>query len=91
MHDLQVELGLRELWVEEPQQPYGSVLPESMVTYTTDKGLFLTTLPNWADEDSKDDFGPQIGCPVTFIKDYVQTIHRASAQVALDSGLLSLS
>jgi hypothetical protein len=90
LYDLNDERTYHEEW-QTPQLDVGDVFKREAVVLDGDHGLKLLVHPELDDLDMRNSHGPQIGCPASMVRGYIQGVHNLMADAALNSGLVAVS
>lgn len=90
LYDLNDERTYHEEW-QTPQLDVGDVFKRETVALDTEHGLTLLVHPELDDLDMRSSHGPQIGCPASMVRGYIQGVHNLMADAALNSGLVTVS
>lgn len=90
LYDLNDERTYHEEW-QTPQLDVGDVFKREAVVLDADHGLKLLVRPELDDLDMRNSHGPQIGCPASMVRGYIQGVHDLMTDTALNSGLVTVS
>jgi hypothetical protein len=88
LYDLNDEREQHTIWSAAEGGDGGDIYPEAAVALDHTSGLRVSAMPEIADTTAKAAHGPQIGCPASMVRGYIEKLHHVSATASLEAELI---